>query len=185
MSAWSLWISGVSVYEGNAINGVASGSVRLYNSDFSFHRSANLKCSLMWYWKYHCGGSWKEAAPSFLSCFPPSSNRGQGMCAIRSWLKSTWRTLLFSGSVLEQQTCGLSVLLWGSVPGVSVCGSELRAALERPAQESGSPPGFAFPSVKQRSENRALCVVEGRGVPISFRPLKAGAVSMRDKSFRR
>lgn len=47
MSAWSLWISGVSVYEGNAINGVASGSVRLYNSDFSFHRSANLKCSLM------------------------------------------------------------------------------------------------------------------------------------------
>lgn len=35
MSAWSLWVSLVSV-EGDAINGVASGSVRLYNSDFSF-----------------------------------------------------------------------------------------------------------------------------------------------------
>lgn len=56
------------------------------------------------------------------------------------------------------------VPVWGSVLGVSACGSELPAALERPAQESRGPVSFAFPSVKQRSEKRALRVVQGRRV---------------------
>lgn len=92
------------------------------------------------------------------------------MCAITSCLQSTWRTLLFSESVPEPQSCGFNVSgpSLGSVPGVNVCGSGPCRALERPAQEAEAPVGFDFPSVKQRSENRAPCEVQGSRVPVSL-----------------
>lgn len=110
MSVWSLWISGVSVYEGDAINGVASGSVRLYNSDFFISIALAIGYALL----CETGNITVEEVERrqcLLVCyFSSSSNRGQGVCAIRSSLQSTWRPLLFSESVLEPQSGGLSVL---------------------------------------------------------------------------
>lgn len=47
MSAWSLWISGVSVYEGNAINVWHPVQSDYTIVIFHFSPSDNLKCSLM------------------------------------------------------------------------------------------------------------------------------------------
>lgn len=84
MSAWSLWISGVSVYEGNAINGVASGSVRLYNSDFSFPSFCQFQMLSYVTLEISLWRKLKGGGAFFSVIFPPSSNRGQGMCAVRS-----------------------------------------------------------------------------------------------------
>lgn len=71
MSAWSLWISGVSVYEGNAINGVASGSVRLYNSDFSFQSFCQFEMLSYVTLEISLWRKLKGGGASFSVIFPP------------------------------------------------------------------------------------------------------------------